>query len=335
MALGVGVTQSALSGLGEIRKDKNEENENVWTKILAEVQSTERNKLPSCKSLLVLGDSESGKTTLVAKLQCNEDPKKGSGLEYAYIDVRDEYRDEHTRLSVWVLDGDPRHSELLQFGVNTTSLEHTVVLLTVSMETPWTIMDQLQIWASTLHEHLDSLKLGHDEVQRLQDKMTYAWQSYVEPGDELDGCGGASPLKPQPPVVAPGQGTGQRTSRNLDDEALFLPLPEGVLSRNLGVPIIVVVTKLDPSKPGVPGANEGVLANFFNSLLNKKTATIPTAAAAATVRSPNDKAAMRSDAAAELDRLTRSTSKPLSPAPSVNLNNSTDLPSQPNSSTDC
>lgn len=39
------------------------------------------------------GDNESGKTTLIAKLQGNEDPKKGSGLEYAYIDVRDEYRD--------------------------------------------------------------------------------------------------------------------------------------------------------------------------------------------------------------------------------------------------
>ena len=42
---------------------------------------------------LLTGDNECGKTTLVAKLQCNEDPKKGSGLEYAYIDVRDEYRD--------------------------------------------------------------------------------------------------------------------------------------------------------------------------------------------------------------------------------------------------
>ena len=44
-------------------------------------------------ALQISGDNESGKTTLVAKLQCNEDPKKGSGLEYAYIDVRDEYRD--------------------------------------------------------------------------------------------------------------------------------------------------------------------------------------------------------------------------------------------------
>lgn len=39
------------------------------------------------------GDNESGKTTLIAKLQGVEDPKKGSGLEYAYIDVRDDYRD--------------------------------------------------------------------------------------------------------------------------------------------------------------------------------------------------------------------------------------------------
>lgn len=61
--------------------------------ILSDVRTRGNTKLPSCKSVLVLGDNESGKTTLVAKLQGVEDPKKGSGLEYAYIDVRDEYRD--------------------------------------------------------------------------------------------------------------------------------------------------------------------------------------------------------------------------------------------------
>ena len=35
----------------------------------------------------MLGDRESGKTTLLAKLQGNEDPKKGSGLEFGYIEV--------------------------------------------------------------------------------------------------------------------------------------------------------------------------------------------------------------------------------------------------------
>lgn len=60
---------------------------------MADVQNHGNPKLPSCKQILVVGDNESGKTTLVAKLQGVEDPKKGSGLEYAYIDVRDDYRD--------------------------------------------------------------------------------------------------------------------------------------------------------------------------------------------------------------------------------------------------
>lgn len=65
--------------------------------ILAEVQAQGSTKLPSNKSVLVLGDNGSGKTTLVAKLQGVEDPTQGSGLEYAYIDVRDEYRDGKSR----------------------------------------------------------------------------------------------------------------------------------------------------------------------------------------------------------------------------------------------
>lgn len=60
---------------------------------MSEVQNQSSTKLPSNKSVLVLGDNATGKTTLIAKLQGVEEPKKGSGLEYAYIDVRDEYRD--------------------------------------------------------------------------------------------------------------------------------------------------------------------------------------------------------------------------------------------------
>lgn len=55
------------------------------------------------------------------------------------------------------------------------------------------------------------------------------WQDYVEPGDDLDP---GSPLR--------------RTSRNLDDESVDnLPLPDGVLSTNLGLDIVVVITKTD------------------------------------------------------------------------------------------
>lgn len=43
--------------------------------------------------MYVPGDNESGKTTLVAKLQGVDEPKKGIGLEYYYLNVKDEYRD--------------------------------------------------------------------------------------------------------------------------------------------------------------------------------------------------------------------------------------------------
>lgn len=63
--------------------------------------------------------------------------------------------------------------------------------------------------------------------------MVKMWQEYVEPGDELDP---ASPMK--------------RSSRNLGDGDLDGetedggPLPEGALTNNLGLDIVVVVTKV-------------------------------------------------------------------------------------------
>ena len=55
------------------------------------------------------------------------------------------------------------------------------------------------------------------------------WQDYVEPGDELEA---GSPMK--------------RSSRNLDtEEEPILPLPENVLTRNLGLHVLVVVTKVN------------------------------------------------------------------------------------------
>ena len=44
--------------------------------VLSEAQTCRNSQLPASKNLLVLRDKESGKTTLIAKLQGNEDPKK-------------------------------------------------------------------------------------------------------------------------------------------------------------------------------------------------------------------------------------------------------------------
>merc|ERR1719192_2843117 len=181
--------------------------------------------------ILTCGDKESGKTTLIAKLQGNEDPKKGSGLEYGYIDVRDEYRDDHTRLSHWILDGDSAHANLLNFALTEKNYEDTTVLINVAMTTPWNMMDQLQNWASLLQDHIDKLRLTAEQVKGLQAASWRRWQLYTEPGDELEAA--SSPTK--------------RTSRTIvgeKDEELEA-LPEGTLARNLGLDLVVVVTKTD------------------------------------------------------------------------------------------
>lgn len=45
------------------------------------------------RKIIIVGDNECGKTTLIAKLQGVEEPRKGIGLEYYYLNVKDEYRD--------------------------------------------------------------------------------------------------------------------------------------------------------------------------------------------------------------------------------------------------
>jgi dynein light intermediate chain 1 len=206
--------------------------ENLWSSLLGEVQTSRTSLLPTTRALLVLGDKESGKTTLIAKLQGNEDPKKGSGLEYGYIDVRDEYRDDHTRLSHWILDGDHAHANLLNFALTERNYEDTTVLINVSMTTPWNMMDQLQNWASLLQDHIDKLKLTAEQVKQLQAGSWRRWQTYTEPGDEQEA---SSPTKRTSRTV-PG---GEPLQEELE------PLPEGTLARNLGLDLVVVVTKTD------------------------------------------------------------------------------------------
>ncbi|XP_045511723.1 cytoplasmic dynein 1 light intermediate chain 2 [Colias croceus] len=227
-------TNGQVNGLKSKKKDNGDGKDNLWSAILEEVQNQGNTKLPSNKNVLVLGDNETGKTTLIAKLQGVEDPKKGSALEYAYIDVRDEYRDDHTRLSVWVLDGDPGHTNLLKFALNEDTFPHTLVIFTVAMTTPWGILDQLHTWAAVLGDHIDKLDLTPEQKLQSKKQQVQKWIRYTEPGDELEPTA-SSPMK--------------RSSRNLSDELDSdeedNTLPENVLFTNLGLDIVVVVTKTD------------------------------------------------------------------------------------------
>lgn len=81
---------------------------------------------------------------------------------------------DQTRLSVWVLDGDPEHGHLLRYALSEESFPHTLVMLVVAMTTPWGILDQLQSWATILQDHIDRLKLSSDELQEFKQKSMYS-----------------------------------------------------------------------------------------------------------------------------------------------------------------
>ena len=85
----------------------------------------------------------------------------------AFIDEY-EYLLDHTRLGVWTLDGDPSHVNLLRFSLTEDNFTDTTVVFTVSMTTPWNIMDQLQTWASMLQDHIDKLALSAERTKGLQ-----------------------------------------------------------------------------------------------------------------------------------------------------------------------
>ncbi|XP_014671422.1 PREDICTED: cytoplasmic dynein 1 light intermediate chain 2-like [Priapulus caudatus] len=209
-----------------------EQETNLWSEILSDVQTSDRTKLPAGKSIVVIGDNEAGKTTLVAKLQGVEDPKRGAGLEYHYVDVQDEYGEDQSRLGVWTLDGDPHHTNLMKYVLTRRGFADTAVLLIASMATPWSIVDSLRSWTTILQDAVDRLRVAPDDMRQHQDRIVEQFQRYVEPEESAEDAMTTS-RRSVGPLLSPDEGD------------VTLPLGEGVLVHNLGLPIIVVITKCD------------------------------------------------------------------------------------------
>ncbi|MEE6520286.1 hypothetical protein FKM82_018129 [Ascaphus truei] len=150
-------------------------------------------------------------------------------MEYLYINVHDEDRDDQTRCNVWILDGDLYHKGLLKFAVDASSVRDTLVMLIVDMSRPWLALDSLQKWASVIRGHMDKLKIPPEQMKEMEEKIVRHFQEYVEPGEEF-------PSSPQR------RSTSSQEDR---DDSVILPLGEDTLTHNLGIPIVVVCTKCD------------------------------------------------------------------------------------------
>ncbi|KAJ8004919.1 hypothetical protein DPEC_G00141280 [Dallia pectoralis] len=230
MASAVRITSTAYTQNSlENQNSEEEEGQNLWSSILSEVSTRSRSKLPSGKNVLILGDTGTGKTTLIAKLQGVEEYVKGRGLEYLYFNVHDDDIDDHAMCNAWILDGDLYHKGLQKFAVCGENLADTMALLVVDMSRPWLVLDSLHKWASVLREHIDKLRVNPETLRDLEQRLVRQFQEYTEPGGDHN----ASPQRRN------------AVAADVEEECVVLPLGDDTLTHNLGVPVMVVCTKCD------------------------------------------------------------------------------------------
>ncbi|XP_074695473.1 cytoplasmic dynein 1 light intermediate chain 1 isoform X2 [Strix aluco] len=322
-------TATTNNNNAELRAGGDEDDgQNLWSCILSEVSTRSRSKLPSGKSVLLLGEDGAGKTSLIGKIQGIEEYKKGRGMEYLYLNVHDEDRDDQTRCNVWILDGDLYHKGLLKFAIECDAisilekehdyrdehfdfiqshirrfcLQYGAALIYTSVKenknidlvykyivqklygfpfnVPAVVVEKDAVFIPAgwdndkkigiLHENFQTLKAEdsfEDIITKPPVRKFVHEKEIVAEDDQVFLMKQQSQLAKQPPTAAgrpvdasprvPG-GSPRTPNRSVTSNvASVTPIPTGS-------------KKIDPNmKAGA--TSEGVLANFFNSLLSKKT----------------------------------------------------------------
>jgi len=228
---------SALDSKQE-NNTKTEESENLWEKILQEASRSVADRLES-KHVLLLGDRSSGKSTLLARLQGLDigELQRGVALDYSFIDIHSSPEaddDPVSRINVWQLEGEQAHKDLLQFAINDNTITNCLVIIVIDFSQPWTMVESLNKWLDIVKKHIASItdKMNPDEVEEMKRYLIYDFQQYTEPTGQNHPVAPIKQLKKRKPV----------------DEQSLLPLSDGLLTNNMGVPLVVVCTKTDTTQ---------------------------------------------------------------------------------------
>jgi dynein light intermediate chain 1 len=206
------------------------ETDNEWETLLSET-GRKHDKETSAKTVVLLGDVGAGKRTLLTKLtkkEMDEEPLRGNSLGYTFMDVttdETDLEDGSSRMNIWTMPGEEK-GDLLNFAINKETFAHLLVVIAIDLAQPHKIDKSLEQWTKLLQSQIDKVTEQVDPAvaDECQKKIKQAFQLYSEP-EEPD------PTKPK---------------ADADDKVkLDMPIPDGVLTNNLGVPIVVVACKAD------------------------------------------------------------------------------------------
>ncbi|MBW0528010.1 hypothetical protein O181_067725 [Austropuccinia psidii MF-1] len=238
----------------------NQSSSNLWSSILDSVSSVrEKGNIP-LKRVIILGDPQTGKSTVASYLSISNPPPtdlssnctkilplplKSSdddvdlGTSFTTVDIGDEGDDDPlARLLIHQIPSAlPPYSNLLPLILNRYSLRQSLILVLIPFTHPHSLLTSFVRWLVLIQSIIDSIKQsitptqtdqpierGEYLVQEAKEALESQYRSYLEPvGD---------------------QSTNEASEPNSTIH-LDLPLPPGTLTENMGIGIVVVCTKSD------------------------------------------------------------------------------------------
>ena len=223
-----------------VQEEVQDEGKNsIWSKVLLQVS---KHKVMDRATIIVMGDQNSGKKSLFG---CMREVKQIPGysdnfptihpLGYTYLDVIDP-DEEKVKTSfadgdVWFLN-DTNQEQLLGLVLKPERVEKSIFVIILDLSKPWDAMNQLKKWLNVTRNVLSKLK---------QSGSSISFQEKIQKCRER--------LKEYIRLFRAQQILGSK----LDEELNVIEMPEGVLTENLGVPIIICGTKVDLLESSLAG----------------------------------------------------------------------------------
>lgn len=177
----------------------------IWASLL------EANEIstPRQKQILILGSNTTALRKELTNLTQEED-----GLTFSFFsqELKDD-EDGTVEIGLYSLSNDPSFRDLIKAAITADTIEDTAIVIYVDWTDPSSFLDQITRWLSILEAEIEEIrKHKKDLIARLMVSIESHIRFYKAPD-----------------VMEPGAIIN-----------FLVPLSDGVLTRNLGMPIVVV-----------------------------------------------------------------------------------------------
>jgi len=153
----------------------------LWATILQDKNSVGTSALKN-RRVVIVGDSLSGRKTLIAKLISEEkETFRGHGLGYDYLTVNHNDED-YGCLSLFSIDPSaPLRAQLKAALPDKKSLSEAIVVIAVDLARPWAVINSLQKWIKEISAHkTEWLQLDGTERGEMCDRLQEKWMKAAQ-----------------------------------------------------------------------------------------------------------------------------------------------------------